>query len=264
MRATRKTEGGMIAEVRQALERGDLTMLYQPIVRLEDRTVAGFEAMLRWRHPRLGLLRPAEFFAEAESAGVLAQIGLYALDAAARELAAWQRALQVEPPIFASLNISSRQLLSNELLGDLRSTLSHRQITRGTLKLEITESVVMENPEYSAQLLPRARELGSGLALDDFGAGYTSLSHLERYRFDTLKIDPSLVRPSPAGVRPVILRSVVTMAHDLAMQVIVEGVETESDAVALAQLGCEFAQGSVFGQPMTAAQARKLMGATPE
>ena len=264
MRASRRTEGGMIAEIRQALERGELAMLYQPIVRLEDRTVAGFEAMLRWRHPRLGLLRPAEFFAEAESAGVMAQIGVFALDAAGRELASWQRALQVEPPIFASLNISSRQLLGNELLSDLRSTLSHRQVLRGTLKLELTESVVMENPEYSAQLLPRAREMGAGLALDDFGAGYTSLSHIERYRFDTLKIDPSLVKPNSQGVRPTILRSVVAMAHDLGMNVIVEGVETESDAIALSQVGCEFAQGSAFGQPMTASQARRLMGAAPE
>jgi len=124
--------------------------------------------------------------------------------------------------------------------------------------------VVMENPEYSAQLLPRAREMGAGLALDDFGAGYTSLSHIERYRFDTLKIDPSLVKPNSQGVRPTILRSVVAMAHDLGMNVIVEGVETESDAIALSQVGCEFAQGSAFGQPMTASQARRLMGAAPE
>ena len=195
---------------------------------------------------------------------MLAQIGLFALDAAARELAAWQRALQVNPPIFASLNISSRQLLGNELLSDLRATLAHRQVARGTLKLELTETVVMENPEFSAQLLPRMRELGAGLALDDFGAGYTSLAYLERYRFDTLKIDPTLVKPNAAGVRPAILRSVVTMAHDLEMDVIVEGVESEFDAIALAQLSCEFAQGSAFGQPMTAAQARRLMGAAPE
>ncbi|MGO9742895.1 MAG: EAL domain-containing protein [Roseiarcus sp.] len=264
MRAARRTEGGMIAEVRQAQERGELIMLYQPIVRLEDRTVAGFEAMLRWRHPRLGLLRPAEFFAEAEAAGVLAQIRLFALDAAARELAAWQRALQVDPPIFATLNISSRQLLGNELLADLRSALTNRQVSRAAFKLELTEGVVMENPEYSAQLLPRAREFGAGLALDDFGAGYTSLAHLERYRFDTLKIDPALARPNSAGQRPTILRSLIAMAHDLGMSVIIDAVETESDAVALAQLGCDFAQGSAFGQPMTAVQARKLMGAASD
>jgi len=112
-------------------------------------------------------------------------------------------------------------------------------------------------------LLRRVRELGAGLALDNFGAGYTSLSHLQRYRFDTLKIDPSLVKPNGAGGRPAILRSVVAMAHDLGMDVITEDAESESDAVELSQLGCEFAQGFAFGQPMTAVAARKLMGAAP-
>jgi len=264
MRAQRKTETGQIAELRVALDRGEFVMLYQPVVRLEDRTVAGFEALLRWRHPRLGLLTPSEFFANAENAGVLPQIGIFALDAATKELSAWQRALEVNPPIFATLNISSRALMSGDLLGDLRSALTQRQLLRNSLKLEFSESVVMENPEYSAQLLPSAREIGAGLAIRDFGAGHTSLTHLERFRFDTLKIAPSLAKPNASGVRPVVLRSVITLAHDLGMDAIVDGVETESDAVALAQLGCEFAQGPAFGQPMTAAQARKLMGAAVE
>ena len=167
------------------------------------------------------------------------------------------------PPIFASINISSRQMIGHDLLGDLRVALNRHYVLRGTLKLELTENLVMENPEYAVQLLRRVRELGAGLALDDFGAGYTSLSHLQRYRFDTLKIDPSLVRPTGPGGRPLILRSVVAMAHDLGMDVITEGAETESDAVELSQLGCEFAQGFAFGEPMSAAAARKLMGAAP-
>ena len=179
----------------------------------------------------------------------------------ARELAAWQKALEVTPPIFASINVSSRQLLAHDLLSDVRTALNRHYVLRGTLKLELTEILVMENPEYALQLLRRVRELGAGLALDDFGAGFTSLSHLQRYRFDTLKIDPSLVRPNGAGGRPAILRSVVAMAHDLGMDVITEGAETESDAVELSQLGCEFAQGFAFGEPMSAASARKLMGA---
>ena len=118
----------------------------------------------------------------------------------------------------------------------------------------------MENPEYALQLLRRVRELGAGLALDDFGAGFTSLSHLQRYRFDTLKVDPSLVRPNGAGGRPAILRSVIAMAHDLGMDVITEGAETESDAVELSQLGCEFAQGYAFGEPMSAAVGAEIDG----
>jgi diguanylate cyclase (GGDEF)-like protein/PAS domain S-box-containing protein len=264
MRSSRENRGGLAADLRQALQRGEIIVLFEPIVRLEDRTVAGFEVSPRWRHPRLGMLGPAEFLPAAETAGVLADIGGLTLEATARELAAWQRALEVTPPIFASLNISSRQMLGQDLLADLRAALNRHNVLRGTLKLELTESLVMENPEYAAQLLPRAHELGAGLALDNFGAGYTSLSHLERYHFDTLKIDSALARPNGTGGRPLILRSVVSMAHDLGMDVVVDGAETESDAVEFSQIGCEFAQGVAFGKPMTAQQARKLMGATAE
>jgi diguanylate cyclase (GGDEF)-like protein/PAS domain S-box-containing protein len=261
MRASRESRVGLAEELRQALARGDMTVLFQPIVRLEDRTVAGFEAAPRWRHPRLGILGPSDFLSVADGSGLMADIGALTLEAAARELSAWQRALEVVPPIFASLNISSRQMLGQDLLADLRAALNRHNVLRGTLKLEMSESLVMENPEYAAQFLPRAHEMGAGLALDNFGAGYTSLSHLERYRFDTLKIDPHLARPNGSGARPVILRSIVAMAHDLGMDVIADGAETESDAVELSQLGCEFAQGVAFGQPMTALQARRLMGA---
>jgi diguanylate cyclase (GGDEF)-like protein/PAS domain S-box-containing protein len=264
MRASRETRGGLEADLRQALAKSEIFVLFQPIVRLEDRTVAGFEASPRWRHPRLGVLGPVDFLAAAEASGVMADIGVFMLETAARELAAWQRALEVNPPIFASLNISSRQILGHDLLTDLRAALNRHNVVRGTLKLELTEGLVMENPEYAAQLLPRVHELGAGLALDDFGAGYTSLGHLERYHFDTLKIDPSLARPHGTNGRPLILRSVIAMAHDLGMDVIIEGAETESDAIELSQMGCEFAQGAAFGQPMTAVQARKLMGAAPE
>lgn len=260
----RESASGLQTDLRQALARSEIFVLFQPVVRLEDRTVAGFEATPRWRHPRLGVLGPADFIAEAEAAGVMGAIGAFVLDIAARELAAWQKALEVTPPIFASLNISSKQALGHDLLSDLRGALHHHHVMRGTLKLEMTESVVMENPEYAAQLLPRVREVGAGLALDDFGAGFSSLGHIERYHFDTLKIDPLLARPRGSTGRPLILRSIIGMAHDLGMDVIVEAVETESDAVEFSQMGCEFAQGSAFGQPMTAAQARKLMGAAPD
>jgi diguanylate cyclase (GGDEF)-like protein/PAS domain S-box-containing protein len=264
MRGPRLDRVSLEGDLRRALERGEIRLLYQPIVRLQDRTIAGFEALMRWQHPRLGLIGPSEFIPVAEETGLIVELGVFALERASRELAAWQKALEVDPPIFVSVNVSSRQLLRHDLLHDVKAALGRNRVIRGTLKLEMTESLVMENPEYAAQILQRVHELGAGLSLDDFGAGYSSLGHLQRYPFDTLKIDQSLVRQNGVGARPIILRSVVGMAHDLGMDVVAEGVETESDAVELSQLGCEFAQGFVFGHPMTAAQARKLMGAAVE
>ncbi len=216
---------------------------------------------MRWRHPRLGVLGEDEFLSAAESTGAIVDIGAYALEATARELAAWQKALEVNPPIFATVAASSRQMLSHDLLLDVRSALGRHYVQRGSLKLAAAESLVMENPEYAAALLQRVREIGAALMLDRFGAGYTSLGHLPQYRFDAMRIDASLVRPNSFGARSPILRSIVAMAQEIGMDVISEGAETESDAVELAQLGCQFAQGAAFGQPMNAAAARKLMGA---
>ena len=250
-------------DMRHALERGEITVLFRPIVRLEDRTVAGFQALTRWRHYKLGVLNEDEFASIAEAAGVMADVGAHVLDTTARELAAWQKALEVNPPIFATVSASSRQLLSYDLLTDVRAALSRHFAERGSLRLAVAESLVMENPEYAAVLLQRVREIGAALMLDRFGAGFTSLGHLPQYRFDAMRIDASLVRPNAFGTRSPVLRSIVAMAQEIGMEVISEGAETESDAVELAQIGCQFAQGAAFGQPMSAAAARKLMGATP-
>ena len=130
---------------------------------------------------------------------------------------------------------------------------------RGTLKLELTESLVMENPEHAGQMLQRMRDLGVSLAMDDFDTGYSSLAYLQCFPFDTIKIDQSFVRTSAKGKRPVILRSIVALAHDLGMDVIAEGAETDSDAIELFEMGCEYAQGFVFGEPVSAKEARNLL-----
>ena len=259
MRA-RKTDRLMLeSELRRALEREEITILYQPIIRLEDRSVAGFEALARWDHPKMGRMSPAEFIGIAEEIGLIVDLGLFVLERTARQLSAWQRSVRMREPVFASVNVSSRQLLRHDLIHDLRTVLSRSGLARGTLKLELTESIVMENPEHAAQLLTRIKELGAGLALDDFGTGHSSLAYLQRLPFDTIKIDQSFVRTNNKGTRPVLLRSIISLAHDLGMDVVAEGAETDSDAVELYQMGCEYAQGFAFGEPMTAEAARKLL-----
>jgi diguanylate cyclase (GGDEF)-like protein/PAS domain S-box-containing protein len=259
MRARKSDRLTIASDLRRAIEREEITILYQPIVRLEDRVVAGFEALARWNHPKLGKMSLHEFINIAEESGLIAELGLFVLERTARQLSTWQRTLRPREPLFASVNVSSRQLLRHDLMQDLRTVLARAPISRGSLKLEITESVVMENPEHAAQMLHRIRELGAGLALDDFGTGFSSLAYLQRFPFDTIKIDKSFVQTTSKGTRPVILRSIIALAHDLGMDVVAEGAETDSDAVELSQLGCEYAQGFLFGEPMPPERARDLI-----
>ena len=259
MRARKTDRLTLESELRRAIERQEITILYQPIVRLEDRSVAGFEALARWDHPKLGRMSPVEFISIAEEIGLIVDLGMFVMDQTARQLATWQRAMRSREPIFASVNVSSRQLLRHDLIHDIRTVLSRSSVARGTLKLELTESLVMENPEHAAQMLTRIRELGVGLSLDDFGTGHSSLAYLQRFPFDTIKIDQSFVRTTSRGTRPVILKSIIALAHDLGMDVVAEGAETDSDAVELYQLGCEYAQGFAFGEPMDADAAMRLL-----
>jgi diguanylate cyclase (GGDEF)-like protein/PAS domain S-box-containing protein len=259
MRSRKTDRLAMESELRRAIEREEIKVLYQPIVRLEDRAIAGFEALARWDHPKLGRLSPAEFISIAEEIGLIVDLGLFVLEHTARQLAQWQAATRSREPVFANVNVSSRQLLRHDMIQDLRGVLGRAALARGTLKLEITESLVMENPEHAAQMLTRVKELGAGLSLDDFGTGHSSLAYLQRFPFDTIKIDQSFVRTTPRGTRPVILRSIIALAHDLGMEVVAEGAETDSDAVELYQLGCEYAQGFAFGEPMSAEGARDLL-----
>jgi diguanylate cyclase (GGDEF)-like protein/PAS domain S-box-containing protein len=259
MRARQSDRATLESELRRALEREEITILYQPIVRLEDRSVAGFEVMPRWHHPKVARASPAEFIAMAEEVGLIVDLGMFVIERAARQLSGWQRAVRQRDPPFVSVNLSSRQLLRQDLVHDLRTVIARAGLARGTLKLELTESLVMENPEHTAQMLQRIRDLGAGLTLGDFGSGHASLAYLQRFPFDSIKIGQSFVRTNGKGARPVILRSLIALAHDLGMEVVAKGAETDSDAVELYQLGCEYAQGVCFGEPMSGDDAKALL-----
>ncbi|MBZ0217148.1 MAG: EAL domain-containing protein [Fimbriimonadaceae bacterium] len=247
------------SDLRRALERKEIKILFQPIIRLVDFEVAGFEALARWEHPRLGLLKPDDFISIAEQTDLISKLGLFMIEQSAQQLQEWQNGIARGRNIFISVNISSRQVMRHDLIGDVKSVLARAQIKPGSLKLEVTESLVMQNPEYAAQVLNRIRDLGAGLSLDDFGTGYSSLSYLQRFPFDTVKIDRSFVQPNGSGERPILLRSIVAMAHDLGMDVVAEGVESDDDAHDLFEIGCEYAQGYFFGQPMSAKKAGEML-----
>ena len=245
------------ADLRRAIERNELYLMYQPIVRLEDHSVAGFEALLRWEHPRRGTIPPAEFIPVAEQCGLIVQLGLFAMQRAAEELHSWQKQLS-NGTLFVSVNLSSRQLMRRDLVADVRSVIARSNIKPRCFRLELTESLIMDNPEQSAHLLDRLKGLGIGLSLDDFGTGYSSLSYLTRFPFDTIKIDKSFLDDT-SPKRTVLLRSMVGMAHDLGLAVVAEGVSDVTDAEQLGEIGCEYVQSFMFGPPRTADETLRLL-----
>lgn len=246
------------SDLRRAVERDEIKLVYQPIIRLRDGHLAGFEALMRWDHPRRGRLSPGEFLAIAERSGLIIPLGLHVLERAAKQLAKWQEELGAQE-LFCSVNVSSRQVLRHDLINDVKAALQRSEVAPGTLKIEVTESLVMDNPEYAAKVLTRLKELGASLSLDDFGTGYSSLAYLQRFPFDTIKIDQQFVRGDARAARPALLRTIVQMGHDLGMEVVAEGAETEQDARDLRALGCEYAQGFLYGQPLAAEEATVVL-----
>ncbi|MGH6864780.1 MAG: EAL domain-containing protein [Methyloceanibacter sp.] len=251
------------SELRMALERRQISVLYQPITRLASNQLAGFEALARWDHPSRGRLPAEDFIPLAEESGLIVELGSYVLGAALQEAASWHKVLPRDrDPLFVSVNVSSRQLFRQDMVQEIRLMLARESVPKGTVKLEITESLVMENPERAVEILTWLKTFGASLALDDFGTGHSSLSYLHRFPCDTIKVDRSLVRDSGLhGSTPLILRSIIALAHELGKEVVAEGVETAADASYLRSIGCEFGQGYYYGEPMSAKDVASLLAA---
>jgi diguanylate cyclase (GGDEF)-like protein len=253
-------------DLRRAVERREMFLQYQPIVSLETGAVRGFEALVRWRHPERGVIPPANFIPLAEETGLIIPVGMWVLGEACRQMRRWQGLYPADGPLTISVNLSGRQFTQPDLPEQVEAVLRETGLDPRCLKLEITESVVMEDVGAATRTLERLRALGVELSVDDFGTGYSSLSYLQRFPVSTLKIDRSFVsRMTESEGTAEIVRTVMRLAQNLGMGVVAEGVETEQQREMLRALECEFGQGYYFSRPMDGDEAEALIrGRLPE
>ncbi len=238
--------------LRHTLERGELSLAFQPLVDLRSGAITGLEVLLRWNHPQMGAVSPNEFIPVAEETGLIVPIGSWVLRAACEQARAWSEAGL--PPMVVSVNLSARQLHSSKLLSAVRKALMDSKLDPALLELELTESVVMDSPGEAAEKLAQLKQLGVRLSLDDFGTGYSSLSNLSLFPFDRLKIDQSFVRALSNGDSRTqgdnLVKTVISLGHTLGFRVLAEGVETEAQVQFLKQHGCDEMQGFLVSKPI--------------
>ncbi|MBW3630452.1 MAG: EAL domain-containing protein [Gemmatimonadetes bacterium] len=250
-------------ELRYAVERGELRVHYQPLVDLVTNRLAGFEALIRWAHPVRGMIPPLDFIGIAEETGHIVALGKWVLETACAQLREWQ-VTSGDRELFVAVNLSSRQLRQDDLVDQVRNAVLNSGIAGRTLKLEITESMVVENTDRVARTLGRLKELGIQLFMDDFGTGFASLSYLHTLPLDGLKIDRSFVSRMHTDHRhSLLVSSMITLARRLGLSVVAEGIEVAEHVDMLADLGCDFGQGYHFSRPREADAAAELLSSSP-
>ncbi len=257
-RAVRRLE--VERELRHALERDELVLHYQPVVSLASGEITGLEALVRWQHPERGLLDPGEFISIAEDSGLIEPIGRWVQEAACRQTLIWHEQRPDARPFDISVNLSARQVAHRDLPAAVSEILERTGLDPIHLRLEITESVLVEESATAIATLEALSELGVGLVLDDFGTGYSSLAYLNRFPFDALKIDRSFVEA--LGVeqeRTAIIEAIIGMARALSLDVIAEGVENEVQLSELRRLDCDFGQGHLFSRALPPAKVERLL-----
>jgi diguanylate cyclase (GGDEF)-like protein/PAS domain S-box-containing protein len=250
-------------DLRLAIEADQLKVFYQPIVALSSGQISGFEALIRWQHPDRGFISPAEFIPIAEETGDIIKIGAWVLEQACQQLQDWKATfgefLDLST-LTVAVNLSAKQLAQSDLLADIDRILAITQLPARSLKLEITESAIVENPSMAVRTLQALHERSITLCIDDFGTGYSSLSYLHRFPMDVLKIDRSFVTDIDTGEKnQEIVNAIVQLAHHLNMETIAEGIETEAERTMLEQFNCDFGQGYWFSRPVDGASATDLL-----
>ena len=245
--------------LRGALAHGEFRVHYQPIISLESWRISGFEALLRWEHPEHGYISPLKFIPVAEESGLIIPIGQWVLREACQQLRAWQEQFPYDPPLSISVNLSGKQFSQPDLIDCISQILEETNLDPASLKIEITESAIIENIDAAALMLKRIKELGIRLCLDDFGTGYSSLSYLHRFPIDTLKIDRSFVSRINLPKNVEIVKTILTLAGNLGMDVVAEGVETREQVLQLTGLNCEYVQGYLLSKPIDGRAMRDLI-----
>ena len=247
-------------ELRKAIEHGEFRVHYQPIVRLSDRKIVGFEALVRWERPNAGLVSPAEFIAVAEESGLILPMNRWLRLEACHKMENWQAEFPSDPPLTLSLNVTAKELAHPGLISDISQALEQTALEPSSLRLEIVETVAMRDAGKTEDVLRQARSLGVRLSIDDFGTGYSSLSRLRHFPTDTLKIDRAFIsRMDTDADNRAIVRTILALAHNLGLTVVAEGAETLEEVNELLALDCKYAQGYFFSRPVDEASAAHLL-----
>ncbi|BAZ46737.1 response regulator receiver modulated diguanylate cyclase/phosphodiesterase [Chondrocystis sp. NIES-4102] len=252
-------------DLRLALDRQEFVLHYQPIVSLTTSKLIGFEALLRWQHPRIGLITPEEFINIAEDTGLIIPLGEWVLKEACQQLSAWQSTFPMASALHISVNLSCKQIKQLDFVEKLEQILITTGLNRNSLRLELTETMLMDRAEKTIELLSQIKQQKVQLSIDDFGTGYSSLSYLHRFPVDTLKIDRSFVNLiNTKNSNYEIVKTIITLAHSLGMKAIAEGVETPHQITLLTKLGCEAAQGYFFAKPLDKPLAESIILNNPQ
>jgi diguanylate cyclase (GGDEF)-like protein/PAS domain S-box-containing protein len=264
MRAAAVARLQLESEVKHAAEHSQFTNWYQAIVSLEDGRICGFEALLRWDRPQHGIVTPDKFMSVVEETGLIVSVGLQALADACRDIRSWRETYPAYPLLSVSVNLSARQFGQHDLFQKIRETIVETGIDPSCLRLEITESMVMHDPDAAAKTLAGLRGIGVRISMDDFGTGYSSLMYLHRFPLDVLKIDRSFIAGMETHAEKFeIVKTTISLAHNLGLEVVAEGVESPKQMTLLKGLGCEFGQGFLYSKPVSAQSVRTMLAANP-